>query len=104
MIRVPSFVEESDLKVAIEKLLAKGKPSEIGAVKLEPLDEGNCVQVLHVGPYNEESATMVQLQAFAENNGLEFHGLHHEIYLSDPRRIAPAKLRTILRVPVQRTA
>jgi len=104
MIRVPNFVEESDLKAAAEKLLAKGKPSEIGNVKLEVLDEGNCLQILHVGPYKQESATMTQMQAFAEKNGLEFHGLHHEIYLSDPRRVTAAKLRTIFRVPVKRTA
>jgi hypothetical protein len=47
---------------------------------------------------------MVRLQAFAEQNRMEFHGLHHEIYLSDPRRVAPEKLRTILRIPVRRTA
>lgn len=104
MIRVPNFVGESEMKAAIEKLLAKGKPREIGEVKLEPFDEGTCLQVLHVGPYDQESATMVRLHAFAEQNGLEFHGLHHEIYLSDPRRVAPAKLRTILRIPVKRKA
>jgi hypothetical protein len=103
MIRVPNFVDEGDLKAAIEKLLAKGKPREISDVKLEVLDEGACLQVLHVGPYDQESATMVRLQAFAEQNGMEFHGLHHEIYLSDPRRVAPAKLRTILRIPVRRS-
>ncbi len=104
MIRVPSFVKESDLKGAVEKLLAKGKPPEIGEVKLESLDEGTCAQVLHVGSYDQESATLVQLQVFAKKNGLKFHGLHHEIYLSDPRRVTPAKLRTILRMPVQRSA
>jgi len=104
MIRVPSFVEESDLRAATEKLLAKGKPREIADVKLEVLDEGTCLQILHVGPYDQESATITQLHAFAEKNGLEFHGLHHEIYLNDPRRVAPAKLKTILRIPVRRTA
>ncbi len=104
MIRVPNFVEENDLRAATENLLAKGKPTEISNVRLEVLDEGNCMQILHVGPYEQESATMTQLQAFAQKNGLEFHGLHHEIYLSDPRRVAPAKLKTILRIPVRRSA
>jgi len=103
MIRVPSFVEERDLKVAVEKLLAKGKPREIGDVKLEVLDEGTCLQILHVGPYDQESAAVLHLSAFAHQNGLEFHGLHHEIYLSDPRRVAPVKLKTILRIPVRRS-
>jgi hypothetical protein len=104
MIRVPSFVRERDLKFAIEKLLGKGKPSEIQDVKLEPLDEGRCLQMLYVGPYDQESAAMAQMLAFAEKSGLQGHGLHHEIYLNDPRRVAPEKLRTILRMPVQRTA
>jgi hypothetical protein len=104
MIRVPNFVGETEIKAAIEKLLAKGKPREISDVKLELLDEGNCLQVLHVGPYEQESATMTTLHAFAKQSGLEVHGLHHEIYLSDPRRVAPAKLRTILRLPVKRAA
>jgi hypothetical protein len=104
MIRVPNFVGETDTKAAIEKLLAKGKPREISDVTLELLDEGNCVQVLHVGPYEQESATMTTLHAFVKQSGLEVHGLHHEIYLSDPRRVTPAKLRTILRLPVKRAA
>ena len=103
MIRVPSFVDEGDLRAAVEKLLAKDKPHEISDVKLEVLDEGTSLQMLHVGPYDQESATMVRLQACAEENRMEFHGLHHEIYLSDPRRVAPEKLRTILRIPVRRT-
>jgi hypothetical protein len=103
MIRVPSFVDESDLKAAVEKLLAKNKPVEVSDVKLEVLVEGTCLQMLHIGPYDQESGTMIRLQGFAEQNGLEFHGLHHEIYLSDPRRVAPEKLRTILRIPVRRT-
>ena len=104
MIRVPNFVGEKEVQGAIDKLLAKGKPREIAVVKLEPFDEGDCVQVLHVGPYDQEPATIAGLHAFAEQTGLEFHGLHHEVYLSDPRRVAPAKLKTILRIPVQRKA
>ena len=70
------------------------------AVRLEILKEGRCVQVLHTGPYSEEGPTVERMREFAAANGLSFHGLHHEIYLSDPRRTAPEKLRTILRCPV----
>jgi hypothetical protein len=64
------------------------------------LSEGACVQVLHVGSYDSERATIESMKAFAESKGLTSAGLHHEIYLSDPRRVAPEKLKTILRMPV----
>lgn len=101
MIRVPDFITEKEVAGAIEKLKAKGKPKEVGGVKLEEVHEGNCVQVLHLGPYDKERPTIERMHAFAQERGLKFHGLHHEIYLSDPRRVAPAKLRTILRHPVR---
>lgn len=101
MIRVPDFIKEKEVAATIEKLVAKGKPKEVSTVKLEELHEGKCVQVLHVGPYEKERPTIDGMHAFAEERGLKFHGLHHEIYLSDPRRVAPAKLRTILRHPVK---
>jgi hypothetical protein len=64
------------------------------------LDEGTCVQALHVGPYEQERDTIAKMKAFAAEKGLAYRGHHHEIYLSDPRRVQPAKLRTILRQPV----
>jgi hypothetical protein len=71
------------------------------AVRLETLREGKCVQMLHRGPYRAEDATIGAMLAFARAHGLRPRGRHHEIYLSDPRRVAPAKLRTILRQPVR---
>jgi hypothetical protein len=56
--------------------------------------------MLHVGPYDREADTIALMKAFVADNGRQFKGLHHEIYLSDPRRVAPEKLRTILRIPV----
>ena len=100
MIRTPDFITQKDVDSAIAKLREKGKPAEVSEVKLETLDEGLCVQVLHVGPYDAEAPTIAQMEAFVGEKGLRFHGLHHEIYLSDPRRVAPARLRTILRHPV----
>jgi hypothetical protein len=100
LIRVPEFISDRDLKTAMEKVKAKGKSADTGAVRLETIHEGKCVQVLHVGPYGDEPATIARIKAFAAAQGLSFRGLHHEIYLSDPRRVAPERLRTILRQPV----
>ena len=67
------------------------------------LDEGLCVQTLHIGPYDEEGPVLEAMHAaFIPEQGMRMTGRHHEIYLSDPRRAAPEKLRTILRQPVER--
>jgi hypothetical protein len=100
LIRTPDFITEQDRQGTIEALLQKHKPAEVADVQLETLIEGPCVQMLHVGPYSNESDTIAKMQACAAERGLSFHGLHHEIYLSDPRRVPPARLRTILRHPV----
>lgn len=100
MIRVPRFVATKDLAAARRTLAARGRP--LGApVRLETLREGRCVQVLHRGPYRSEHPTIAAMVAFARGRGLRPRGRHHEIYLSDPRRVAPARLRTILRQPVR---
>jgi hypothetical protein len=101
MIRVPDFVGEADRAAAVEALLAKGKEKEVASVERLELHEGRCVQMLHVGPYAEEQRTIDAMEAFRREQGLEPDGLHHEIYLSDPRRVPPERLRTILRVPVR---
>ena len=101
MIRTPEFIGAQALQAAISKLREKGKPAAVSTVTLEAFEEGRCVQVLHVGPYDAEPITIAKMKELASAQGLSFHGLHHEIYLSDPRRVAPAKLRTILRRPVR---
>lgn len=101
LIRTPSFVTARDLTSAQKDLAGKGKVPEVRKVKLETLKEGPCVQMLHVGPYDAEPATLETMQAFAEAEGYHLRGIHHEIYLSDPRRTTAAKLRTILRHPVR---
>lgn|SRR5215510_222989 len=101
LIRSPDLVHKSDVTEAIQKLLAKGRPKDVSDVKLESLAEGPCVQVLHSGPYDQENRTIELMGAFATQNMLTLHGLHHEIYLSDPRRVDPARLKTILRHPVR---
>jgi hypothetical protein len=100
LIRTPDFVNREDLEKAVAVLLKRGKGQDVKRVRLEDLDEGLCVQMLHVGPYEKEPETIRLMEAFAEKQQLKFRGRHHEIYLSDPRRVAPEKLKTILRRPV----
>jgi len=101
MIRVPEFITRTHLADAVKKLLEREKDEIVSRVTLETLDEGKCVQVLHVGPYTAEQPTIARMRAYAKERGLSFRGRHHEIYLSDPRRVEADKLRTILRQPVE---
>lgn len=102
MVRTPEFVGVNDLKKASEALLRKGKQAEVEEVKLEPITQGTCVQMLHVGPYDREEETIAVMEDFAAAQGLKRHGRHREIYLSDPRRVPPERLKTILRLPVRK--
>lgn len=102
MIRTPDFVTQKDLDDAARKLIDKGKAPCADQVKLQSITEGLCVQMLHVGPYEDEGRSLGAMNDFAAQQGLSFHGRHHEIYLSDPRRVPPEKLKTILRMPVEK--
>jgi hypothetical protein len=102
LIRTPKFITQKEVAKAIEVLLKRGKGKEVRRVRLESLEEGLCVQALHVGPYDKECETIAAMKSCAESAGCKLCGVHHEIYLSDPRRVAPAKLKTILRLPTER--
>ena len=101
LIRVPDWIQSKELRQAADSLVKKGKPGTVMNVELAVINEGQCVQVLHVGPYDQEHVTIEEMRTFARLQGLVFDGRHHEIYLSDPRRVAPERLRTILRQPVR---
>jgi len=101
LIRTPDFIGAADLRQAVTALVKRGKGEEAARVRLKSLTEGLCVQMLHVGPYDKECETIAVMRAFAEKQGLALSGRHHEIYLSDPRRVPPARLKTILRHPVR---
>ncbi len=102
MIAQPDFIGQSDLKSAAKEAFAKKQLPAINSVRLEKFLEGPAVQMLHVGPYSTVGSTIEQLHVFARESGYEITGKYHEIYLGDPRRSAPEKLKTILRQPIRK--
>lgn len=88
-------------RAAKERAIAKGAPPGAANVELRTIREGRAVQTLHVGPYSREHETIEKLHAYMEEHGYVHAGPHHEIYLSDPRRVAPSKIKTLLRQPVR---
>ena len=103
MIRTPDFIKKSDVDIAIDISVGRGRHSLVEEVKLETIKEGTCIQALHVGPYANEAETIRVMEEVAAEQGFKLDGRHHEIYLSDPRRVAPEKLRTIIRHQLVRT-
>lgn len=103
MLMVPDWLTPEQVAATGEAVAAKNPALDLGKVRVEVLDEGLCVQTLHIGPFDDEGPVLAHLHgSVIPNNGLAVTGKHHEIYLSDPRRSAPEKLRTILRQPVVR--
>ncbi len=101
MIMQPEHITEQMFQEAIQQVRKKRDSAALSRVRLESFHEGLCVQVMHVGPYSEEPATMTRMAAFVQEHGYVYRGKHHEIYLGDPRRARPEKLRTVLRHPVE---
>jgi hypothetical protein len=79
----------------------KGDSNALSRLRFERWREGRCAQIMHIGPYAEERPTIERLHAFISEQGLRQRGAHHEIYLGDPRQGDPAKLKTVLRQPVE---
>ncbi len=101
MIMTPDWVRDEMVADAIALVGKKTPPARLGDVRLELLEEGLCVQTLHIGPYDDEAPLLAEMHhRFIPESGLRMTGKHHEIYLSDARRVAPEKLHTILRQPV----
>ena len=104
-IRVPEFVSDGDFAWAVEAATAK-KKLDFSPVELVEIDEGLCVQCMHVGAYDDEPATVAAMHAFAAAQGYapDFSDVrrHHEIYLSDPRKADPAKMKTVVRHPIRK--
>ena len=101
LILVPEWVTEVMYEAAVAQVATKSAPRRLDDVRLERLSEGRCVQTLHLGSFDDEAPVLARMHdEFIPENGLSMTGRHHEIYLSDFRKVAPEKLRTILRQPV----
>jgi hypothetical protein len=103
MIVQPDHITAEMFADALAQLRAKKPAPALDKLRLETFDEGLCMQIMHLGPYAEEPATIARMEAFARENGYALRGKHHEIYMGDPRRAAPEKLKTVLRHPLRRT-
>lgn len=105
VIRLPDFVTEADFSWAVETA-SKKKKMDCSRAEYLTIDEGLCVQMMHIGPYDDEPASVAMMKAFLEENGyitdLNENRKHHEIYLSDPRKSAPEKMKTVIRHPIKR--
>ena len=100
MIRLPDDLPDGVLDESLASAAAKKPDLPISGLRVERFSEGTAVQVMHVGPYGDEEPTIAALREFIADHGYAMRGKHHEIYLGDPRRSAPEKLRTLLRQPV----
>jgi hypothetical protein len=101
MIMQPALVTSSLVETCRLELARKKHLAVLPRVKFAAFEEGRSAQILHIGPFSEEGPTVEKLHGFIEANGLKLAGKHHEIYLSDVRRAAPARWKTIIRQPVE---
>jgi len=102
MLMVPDWIGSDLVALATAQVGATSAPARLDDIRLESLAEGRCVQTLHIGSFDAETEVLAQLHdEFVPRNGLRMVGKHHEIYLSDFRKVAPDKLRTVLRQPVE---
>lgn len=105
VIRLPEFVTERDFRWAVETASHK-KKLDCSAAEFLTVEEGLCVQIMHLGPYDDEPATVALMDRYLQENGyrndLSDTRLHHEIYLSDARKVEPAKWKTVIRHPIRK--
>lgn len=99
---LPDVVTKKDAAAAVAAVKKKAKFPRFPEVRFDRFAEGRAAQIMHIGPYAEERATIERLHRFIGEAGYRLRGAHHEIYLGDPRRAAPEKLRTIVRQPVEK--
>lgn len=104
VIRLPDFITEEDFRWAVETA-EKKKKLDCAKAEFLTLEEGLCVQIMHIGPYDDEPESVLQMENFAEEQGYVIdmgQRLHHEIYLSDPRKSPPEKWKTVIRHPIKK--
>ena len=105
VIRLPDFVSRQDLEWAVEQA-ARKKKTDCSAAEFLTVEEGLCVQMMHLGPFDDEPATIEKMDRYVRENGYENdlndQRQHHEIYMSDARRVAPEKWKTVIRHPIRK--
>ncbi|MDD7146874.1 MAG: GyrI-like domain-containing protein [Lachnospiraceae bacterium] len=105
VIRLPEFVSKADFEWAVKQAEQK-KKMDLSSAEYMTIDEGMCVQIMHIGPFDEEPATVEKMDRYLAENGYEndltSERLHHEIYLSDARKVEPEKWKTVIRHPVRK--
>lgn len=105
VIRIPDFVKEDDFRWAVDEATEK-KKQDFSKVEFLTVEEGLCVHCMHIGSYDDEPATVSMMHEYMEHQGYELDitdkRLHHEIYLSDARKVAPEKLKTVIRHPIRK--
>jgi Uncharacterized conserved protein len=105
VIRLPDFVTKEDFEWGLDEASRK-KKTDFSRVEFMACDEGLCVQCMHIGPYDTEPATVERMHAYMEEQGYALDitdkRMHHEIYLSDARKTAPEKLKTVIRHPIKK--
>jgi hypothetical protein len=100
MILQPEFIAQAEVDAAFDQVRKKKTPAALDRVRFETLTEGASAQTLYLGPYSAEGPTIQRIHDFIHAAGKELRGKHHEIYLGDPRRTTPEKLKTIIRQPM----
>jgi hypothetical protein len=100
MIVQPDVIKQAEVDAAFDQVRKKKNPAALDRVRFEKLEEGTSAQVLYLGPFSAEGPVIQRMHDFIHAAGKQLRGKHHEIYLSDPRRTAPEKLKTILRQPM----
>ena len=101
MIMTPNWITEAIFDDAVDQVRLAKNPPELNRIRLERYHEGLSVQIMHIGSYDDEGPVLAKMHSeYIPESGLIENGKHHEIYLSDPRRVAPKKLKTVLRQPV----
>jgi hypothetical protein len=105
VIRLPDFVKEADFEWAVQTATKK-KKLDCSSAEFLTIDEGLCVQIMHLGPFDDEPKTVALMDAYLQENGFENDfsekRLHHEIYMSDARKVAPERWKTVIRHPIKR--
>ena len=101
MIMQPKYVSADDVALAIDQVRKKKDLPAISKIRFECFNEGKAAQIMHIGPYSAEGPNIAKIHAYIQSSGHALSGKHHEIYLNNPAKTAPAKLKTILRQPMK---